>query len=492
MNNQIEIFENINVEKLFGSVNSFSIDKSLDNYIDSLDGFYAKYKWDTDLTLMRFIENFDIDTFSEDDIEFTAKALSEANYDESALRGERIILFSEPVILSDLVLNNAINAVNESESAVRLISNLGVEKKFTTKKSIDYDRFQRKVRITTYKVNNVVLGVILPKSSGFDFLKAVRYQSLHSDYKKLERVQKALQEANDIPIIEVQKVRKRLDEINSIIKGVKGAYETIQKDVHAIEQEKSHVENILENSKDALEKTRSDLDKTIREFDKLTNRVADESEKLENIQAKVTAETGLLKKEQDKFNALKVELAGASESLTKIKAELADAKREKNLTNFDTLGHSIETGRQLVAYYWFAGVTFIGLISTAIYMFWNGQRFSELLPHLSHVSAWDILLSRLPLVAATILIIGGLSGVFYFLVKHIVSLNTEKMTMLKAGILAEQITNSLDIKGMESKEILDFQRNTKIKLIMQVFSKNEPDTNQNNTIIEAIKTLNSK
>lgn len=126
----------------------------------------------------------------------------------------------------------------------------------------------------------------------------------------------------------------------------------------------------------------------------------------------------------------------------------------------------------------------------AIYVYTNGQNFSDTLPYLVNVSAWDILLSRLPLVTATTLIIGGLSGVFFYLIKHIVSLNTEKMTMLKAGILAEQITNSLACKNMTEEEILEFKRDTKIKLIMQVFSKQDKDTN--NLIIEALKTVSSK
>lgn len=67
------------------------------------------------------------------------------------------------------------------------------------------------------------------------------------------------------------------------------------------------------------------------------------------------------------------------------------------------------------------------------------------------------------------------------------------MTMLKAAILAEQITNSLDCKAMSEQEILEFKRDTKIKLIMQVFTKNDTELNKdNNLIIEALKALNSK
>ncbi|HFQ5108151.1 TPA: hypothetical protein ACGUT0_001707, partial [Vibrio vulnificus] len=199
----------------------------------------------------------------------------------------------------------------------------------------------------------------------------------------------------------------------------------------------------------------------------------------------------LYENEEAKLRGVKEEYNLTSTELIEVKMQLADAKRERNATSFDTAGHTAETKTQLKAYYWFAAITFIGLACMAVYVYWNGQNFSDTI-YLYHVSSWDILLSRLPLITATTLIIGGLSGVFFYLIKHIVSLNTEKMTMLKAGILAEQITNSLDCKDMTDEQILEFKRDTKIKLIMQVFSKQETDKDTNNLIIEALKAVNSK
>ncbi|WP_240221233.1 hypothetical protein [Rheinheimera hassiensis] len=482
--------EDIDLKGLFSGIDTHKITKPLDNYLESLNSFFSDYNQESDRSLMRFFEDFNPDNFVDDDISFMANALIMANYDESALRGECVIIFSEPVIVSDLKCVDVFR--NESEDALRLISYKGGEKKFTTKRSTQSDRSIRNRLITIYMVHDVVLGIILPKHSNFQSVKIVRYRTLHSDYKKLEHTQKALLDANDIPRIEIQKIVKKLDEINSIINNKLDSLNTIQGDIHALEQEKSHAESSLESSRIALEKARNDLDKTSRDFNKLVSSVADENDKLETVQAKVKAETSFFKKEQDKLKTLQDEIGEADKSLTKIRTELAAAKREKNLTNFDTLGHSTETGRQLIAYYWFAGSTFVGLLCMTVYIYWSSQNFSASFPYLLHVSGWNILLSRLPLVAATTLIMGGLSGVFFYLIKHIVSLNTEKMTMLKAGILAEQITNSLDCKDMDDQKRLEFQRNTKIKLITQVFSKNELDINQSNIIIEALKALNSK
>lgn len=490
MSNQEERLEDNDLNKLFDNVDTTKIRESLQSYLDCLNGFYEAFGKDTNTSLMRFIDVFEPENSNEDTLEFVAKSLQHANYDESALRNECIVLFSEPVIVSELSCIHQLRS--ESEDAVRLISYAGMEKKFTTKKLVHSERLNSRISTKTYMVHDVVFGLILPKRSILKFVKFVTYRALLLDYKKLERAQKALQYASDTPRIEIQNVTKQLNEISSIISRKRDVFNTIQGDIHALEQEKSHAESILESTRASLEKLRSDLDKNSIEFNKLVNSVVDENDKLVTVQAKLKAETGLLKKEEDRLKLLQKEVGEASESLTAIKTELADAKREKNLTNFDTLGHSTETGRQLVAYYLFAAATFTGLLCMAVYIYWNSQNFSDSFPYLLNVSGWNILLSRLPLVAATTLIIGGLSGVFFYLIKHIISLNTEKMTMLKAGILAEQITNSLDCKEMNDQERLEFQRNTKIKLIMQVFSKNEPDINQSNIIIEALKALNSK
>ncbi len=490
MTNQREGREDIDLNELFDSIDIDSMAKPFNDYLSSLDSFFTMYSKNSVTSLMRLFEKFNPDDFSNEELEFSVKALRMANYEDSALRGECVVLFSEPVIISDIQCKNIPNT--ENEGAVRLISYSGMEKKFTTKRTARSGNSTTNVLITTYKVHDVVLGLILPRNCDFQSVKIASYRSLLTDYKKLERTERALQNASDIPRIEIQNIVKKFRDISVVINNKRENFHTIQGDIQALEQEKSHTENSLDSSKIALDKARKDLDNTSREFNRLASSVVEETEALDVVQAKIKAETLLYKKERIQFEELQKESKAVSESLTFTKKELADAKREQNATSFDTAGHTAETRKQLNAYYCFAVLTFFGLVFMAIYVYTNGQNFSETLPYLVHVSAWDILLSRLPLITATTLIIGGLSGVFFFLMKHIVALNTEKMTMLKAGILAEQITNSLECKGMTEEQNLEFKRDTKIKLIMRVFSKREPDTDKNNIIIEALKAMNSK
>ncbi len=290
----------------------------------------------------------------------------------------------------------------------------------------------------------------------------------------------------------MQKIKGKLDDINGFIDIKRGLFDSISSDISILEQERSNAENSLAHSQNALEKVRNDIDKSNREYVKLSKDIADESENLIAIEKRIAVETDLYKKEENKLKLLGVDTEKASDALKAVQQELAIANRKKNLTTLDMVGHSNETSKQLKPYYFLAISTFIALAFMARYIYGNGESFMYMVPFLGNVSAWDILLSRLPLITATTLIIGGLSGVFFFLVKHIVSLNNEKMAMLKAAILAEQITNSIECEHMTEREKLEFKRDTKIRLITQVFSKSEPEIDKASFIMDVLKALSDK
>jgi hypothetical protein len=88
------------------------------------------------------------------------------------------------------------------------------------------------------------------------------------------------------------------------------------------------------------------------------------------------------------------------------------------------------------------------------------------------VSVLDILLSRLPSVAATTLIVVTLSTLLFFLVRHLTAMHADKMNMLKASILTEQVTYSLECNGMSEEDIKELKRKSKIELLVKIFGFN--------------------
>ncbi|MGL6319897.1 hypothetical protein [Aeromonas sp. FL131] len=483
-----DISDDVDFSEVFSHVDTNEIVKPFQEYTLALSSFFTSYTPNTSRALIRTYDNFDPERFGPEEAAFANTALKFANYDESALQGEVVVLFSSPVIVSDLSCGNV--SSSENEGAVRLISYRGVDKRFATKRTTQ--NFINSVPVSTYKIHDVALGLILPKHSTFCSVGVVSTSALLTESDKFDRAKNALNRAREVPLIEMQKIKGKLENINGVIDAKRVLFDSISNDISILEQERSHAKNSLAHSQNALEKVRSDIDNSSREYDKLSKTIADESDKLIAIEKRIEAETDSYKKEENKLKMLVVDTEKASDALKVVQQELAVANRKKNLTTLDMVGHSNETSKQLRPYYILAISTFVALAFMARYIYQNGESFMYMVPFWGNVSAWNILLSRLPLITATTLIIGGLSGVFFFLIKHIVSLNTEKMTMLKAAILAEQITNSIECEHMTEREKLEFKRDTKIRLITQVFSKSEPEIDKASFIMDVLKALSDK
>ncbi|MCS6233519.1 hypothetical protein G3488_22155 [Shewanella baltica] len=81
------------------------------------------------------------------------------------------------------------------------------------------------------------------------------------------------------------------------------------------------------------------------------------------------------------------------------------------------------------------------------------------------------------------------------------ALHTDKMNMLKASILTEQVTYSLDCDGMKDSDIKELKRKSKIELLVKIFGLNGAsglssdaiDSNkQIDLIAKVVETLKSK
>ncbi|QNF21916.1 hypothetical protein FT688_13950 [Aeromonas hydrophila] len=483
-----DISNDVDFSEVFSGIDTNEIVKPFQEYTQALNSFFTTYTPKTSKALIRIYGDFDPEWFVPEEAAFANEALKFANYDESALQGELVVLFSTPVIVSDLSCENV--SKSENEGAVRLISYHGTDKRFATKRTTKNPI--NSASVSTYKIHDVALGLILPKNSTFSAVRVASTSALLTESEKFNMAKDALNRAREIPLIEMQMIKAKLDNINSVIDVKRGLFDSISSDISILEQERSHAENSLAHSQNTLDKVRNDIEKSSREYEKISKNIADESESLIAIEKRIEAEMDLYKKEENKLKLLVVDTEKVSDALKAVQQELAIANRQKNLTTLDMVGHSNETSKQLKPYYFLAVSTFIALAFMARYIYGNGESFMYIVPFLGNVSAWDILLSRLPLITATTLIIGGLSGVFFFLVKHIVSLNNEKMAMLKAAILAEQITNSIECEHMTEREKLEFKRDTKIRLITQVFSKGEPEIDKASFIMDVLKALSDK
>jgi len=485
VSDQIEDLTDDKLSSLFSQIDVSQLSKPFDKYLSTIESFYTNYTPDS--LVLRHYNEFNVKVVNEKEVKFINQALCAANYDIQSLNGENIILFTEPVIVSTISLKKILG--DEEINAIRLISFIGTDKKYKTKSSIFGPNQNNHKTIRRYNIQEVVLGLILPKYSEFVSLKSTNLQSLHTNKDKIEVVSKALQHSREIPEIEMENIKNKFSEINSEIKRSLDKLTTIQDDIRFSTNAHKHAEETLTSIKSLHTSIRTDIQVLEKDHKKLKLKLNTETEHLNKIQELIKENNEVFDKEEDKIQQIESDTKQANKALLTIQKQLVDANREKNLSNYDMVGHSDETVKQTRLYFLLAILVFSGLLWMSLYVYQNGEDFIKILPHLVKVSAWDILLSRLPLITATILIIGGLSSAFFLLIKHIVSLNTEKMTMLKAAILAEQITNSLDCKDMTEQDKLEFTRETKIKLIMQVFTKKDPEIDLKNLTMDLLKAV---
>lgn len=454
----------------------------LKQYTSAIQSIFKSLHNGDDDHLMRVFPTFDIKQLFDQDRDFVEKSLKFANYHADALKGETVILFSQPVIVSKVCC-----FTRDPSNQLGLICFSEVTKVHTSG-SVKVNN-ESPFPEAEYKIHDVVLGFVLPRASNFKYVDvATTAWMLQQNPNALKTANDALNKAITVPNI----LNDKFNNIKSILNSKIDAKKSLTEEVNVLRQMQEHEKKVLENIKNNLAHVKTNLTESQQEYKDLSESIAGDTTKLNDLEQEISGKTESLNIATKTLDDLRSKTKKESEALKVVEQELADANRQKNLTTLDMVGHANETSKQLKPYYMLAFLIFVALACITTYIYQKGENFIDTLPSLIDVSSWDILLSRLPLMTATALIIGGLSSVLFFLVKHIIFLNTEKMTMLKAAILAEQITNSIGCDSMSEQEMLEFKRDTKIKLITQTFSKGEPEIDKARFVMDVLKAISDK
>lgn len=256
--------------------------------------------------------------------------------------------------------------------------------------------------------------------------------------------------------------------------------------------EKSSQFALLENKINTLEDEVDRLEEgyKVKEviLNKLDKELSDNKYQLNVLETQKVSKTVDIKNKNNELEDLDIKSKVAVTELTKIENRLdtenkklehlnndiRDAEKEKDLYSFDMKGFTKEARTQLNIYAVLSAIL-IGILGYIFYEIYdNAKGFLDLIPTIAgkSVSMLDILLSRLPMITASTLIIGAFSALLYFLVNHIIALNKEKMLMLKAHILTEQLSGSLEEHCEQAKlNPILLKKDIKIEMIMRLFDK---------------------
>jgi hypothetical protein len=169
---------------------------------------------------------------------------------------------------------------------------------------------------------------------------------------------------------------------------------------------------------------------------------------------------------------------------------LAKANARVDTYSLDLDGHLAESGKQIKKYSFISVFLILSLSGIFYFLFFNGIELVEKFNRTPEISVTQLILSRLPIITSTALIIFTISALLYLLVNHIISLNTDRMNMLKASILAEQVSISLaNEHALTPEQRKEENKKIKIDIIMKLFDKKNETHAINTKEISALSQL---
>jgi hypothetical protein len=449
----------VNDSPSFKEISTADFDESMNSLKRVIDSQFFEVKSDSNRII--FEDILSVDTLNEK----AKQVLSESNYEINALNGEHIILFSTPLFISELTCSGRSSSIADDKSnMVRLIAGKVSEKKFISQKpSINS-------ALSVYKINDTVNGFVLPQRTTLAKFKAIDFHRFFADEKKLNYITDAHKKVSYETACLNQAVFNQADVIKNYL-DVKGSeHKAFIKDINTTLKEKERLEQSCAQNSEILERIQEDIKKETVGLESVEARRADTYERFQELKQSIDDNKEKMQSEKAEMNVVSNEVMDKKNKLADLHDQIKNAQKDINITTLDMRGFSSESKKQLSYYFWLAisAIAFLGVVF--YHMYDNAKTFIELIDTNPSVAPLDILLSRLPIITATTLVIGTLSALLFYLVNHIISINVDKMNMLKASILAEQITASLPSKDMTEEEIRDHKRNTKIELVMNVFN----------------------
>ena len=473
---------------LLDKLNTMELSKTLNEFIDTLNSQYISITSDS----LQIIFNGKINSTALSK-ELKDKLLS-TNYDIPALNGETVVLFDKPYLVSNIYCNS--NYINDSKSnLIRLLTTRYTEKKMVTlnriKNSAPNDTFNG-----VYIANEIIMGFILPTSilnsvSNFESIDCLDLTQLFTDNERLSAISKA----HDNIFIAANELHEAIKSINIYINDKNKIKDSIEQEVKSLLNERDRLNTSKKNENEILNRIRSDI---IKETENLAE-IQDKNDKYaktnKDLLGKIAEQRNQINSEQATLNDIRNNISDSNSELFELTNSLNRAKADINVTTLDMKGFSSESHNQFSKYFWLTLVSILLLAGVFVLIYHNAKTFSDLVDVNPTISTLNILLSRLPLITATTLIIGTLSALLFYLVNNMISVSEDKMNMLKASILAEQITGSLPKEEMTDDEIRDYKRNTKIELVMRIFLnksikiKDEKQTDTIKQVIDILKSL---
>lgn len=460
----------INIESVINGFFDLSyqkiINKEIDKFYEVFNSHYKQAYYNSDCVYFFGI-------IGNNNPEGLEGMLKLTNFTLNSLNGDWVILFNSPVFISTIELAGFFNKSNDVTSdAIRLISDSGQHKIVSSNpKSIQPDPNIKPD--VTFSVYDVVWGFVLPNKMDFNKVNLITLDDLFKNAGFMQDLMKHRESLLEMAKKYNSSILKGFDYINSALHNKMTEYSSVEERINIILAERERVDKSLSDSKVIYKRVNDEVELITKRFE--ANKADLDATEIKTIDAKsnLDAIVDKVKKNTSTLDSLQEELITANMRLTELSNIIRRNQKEIDSNSLDMKGFSRASRMHLWVCYIFLAALLSTLTNIFYQIYGSAISFTKLIDNsLAKMSTLDILLSRLPLVTATTLVIGTLSTLLFFLVKHIVNLNDDKMNMLKASILAEQITYSLGFDEQRTPdELVELRRNTKVELLIKIFDR---------------------
>ena len=448
----------------------------------AINGLYFSLKASSDKIILNAELNGD--QFSSD----IHKKLALTNYEFSSTKRETFVLFDKPYFIS-VISCSSNNVIDNNSNIITLLSHKFSDKKIAAARTNSPQDINSNSHYS-YVVRETIFGFILPVQFNFESAGAIDYQSFLEGDSEMVAINKAhLNMSLEAKLLNTAMQNQKIT-VDSYLDEQVSIYNSTKETIDFALKEKDRVEHSVVSENKTLERIREDIESGTTRLDAIISNRDSYSDESEELQLKIKNHKNMLENDKLELNETSERITDSRAKLHDLQEQMHKARADINVTTLDMKGFSSESKSQINKYFWLAGALIAFLAAVFICMYNNAQTFVQLVDANPNISTWNILLSRLPLITSTTLIIATLSALLFYLVNNIISVSDDKMNMLKASILAEQITGSLPKNDMTDEEIRDYKRNTKIELVMNIIankSVNIKDDKQSDTLKQVVE-----
>lgn len=387
---------------------------------------------------------------------------------------EKVIKFDEPMFLKRVTIKS------NSVKYIKVISKRN--------KPLETQILQA---TGSFELNTVAYGLVIPKThlTTSIFGKPL---SFFTDEKLFGDFLSAIKESQNKAIQYMVSINSAFNTAKQETIDNENYVKSLKNEIKTLNSEKKVIGKDIETTKKYLSEIRANVAEKTDQHERVVDDYKSLTESIKELNRQRSGIEKSQKESQEKLEVTENEITSKKSQLTSIKKELSDLENNKDVISLDTKGFNEASRLVLKNYYIGVGCVFFVFIVLAGFMFVNAFDYIDISQSYNKTSAFELLISRLPMAAATIVILGCFSTLVIVLTKNIIQINRERINILKASIMARQIGDSLPTNiSREDREAL--VTSTKLELIMRLLQDN---TNENSAssadqVIEILKATQS-